>query len=167
VNVGASKPDPRDSVAAHIVGLAGSLRVGSTTQKAVRWALLGAQQDGAQTRLLDLAAYDLPFLGRDQEPKGRTSVERFLADLRAADGVVLGSPEIHGSMSGVLKNALDLADRDVFEGKMLGLIGVAGGRLGASEDPESPPCGRALAAYVGRSRTGLDRRRRQGVRSAR
>jgi FMN reductase len=133
VNDGVSKPDPRDSAVAHIVGLAGSLRVGSTTQKAVRWALLGAQQDGAQTRLLDLAAYDLPFLGRDQEPKGRTSVERFLADLRAADGIVLGSPEIHGSMSGVLKNALDLADRDAFEGKMLGLIGVAGGRLGASE----------------------------------
>jgi len=133
VNDSDPKPLSHDSVVARVIGLAGSLRSGSTTQMAVRNALLGAEKHGAQTQLLDIASYDLPFLGREKEPKGRTAVERFLGDIRAADGIVLGSPEIHGSLSGVLKNALDLTERHAFEGKMLGLIGVAGGQMGASE----------------------------------
>jgi FMN reductase len=136
-------------VVADVVGLAGSLRPGSATQMAVRSALLGAEKVGARTQLLDLASYDLPFLGRDQEPTKRTAVERFLGDLRGADGIILGSPEIHGSLSGVLKNALDLADRHEFEGKMLGLIGVAGGRMGASDTlSHLRAIGRSLHAWV-------------------
>ena len=117
----------------HIMGLAGSLRAGSATRMAVGCALHGAEQEGAIAQLLDLAAYDLPFLGQEQGRGGPKAVERFLADLRAADGIVLGSPEIHGSLSGALKNALDLTDRELLEGKMVGLIGVAGGRMGATE----------------------------------
>jgi len=139
----------RDKVVAQIVGLAGSLRAGSATQMAVRCALLGAENAGAKTRLLDLASYDLPFLGREKEPGGRSAVERFLGDLRAADGIILGSPELHGSLSGVLKNALDLTNRDTFEGKMLGLIGVAGGRMGASDTlSHLRAIGRSLRAWV-------------------
>lgn len=143
------KPVSRDSVVARVVGLAGSLRPGSATQMAVRCALFGAENVGASARFLDLAAYDLPLLGRDQEPTGRAAVERFLSDLRAADGIILGSPELHGSLSGVLKNALDLTNRDTFEGKMLGLIGVAGGRMGASETlSHLRAIGRSLHAWV-------------------
>jgi len=132
-----------------IVGLAGSLRSTSLTRMAVRCALRGASDDGAQARLLDLSAYDLPFLGREKERAMMNGVERFLTDLRAADGIVLGSPEIHGSISGVLKNALDLTDRTLFEGKMLGLIGIAGGRMGASETlSHMRTIGRSLHAWV-------------------
>ena len=120
---------------ARVVGLAGSLRASSSTRSAVRCALRGAEADGAQVQLLELAAYELPFLGREQEATGRAAVEHFLGDLRVADGIILGSPELHGSMSGVLKNALDVTDRELFEGKMLGPIGIAGGRMGASETP--------------------------------
>jgi NAD(P)H-dependent FMN reductase len=116
---------------------------------AVRCALGGAEGEGAHVRLLDLNAYHLPFLGQGGEGAGREAVERFLADLHAADGIVLGSPEIHGSVSGVLKNAIDLADRTLFEGKMLGLIGVAGGRLGATETlSHLRAIGRSLHAWV-------------------
>ena len=116
---------------------------------AVRFALLGADEDGAQAQLLDLAAYDLPFLGREGEGAGARAVERFLNDLRVADGIILGSPEIHGSLSGMLKNALDLTNRELFEGKMLGLIGVAGGRMGASETlSHMRTIGRSLHAWV-------------------
>jgi NAD(P)H-dependent FMN reductase len=143
------RQESRETVVAHVVGLAGSLRAGSATQMAVRCALLGAEKVGARTQLLDLASYDLPFLGRDREPTGRNAVERFLRDISAADGIVLGSPELHGSLSGVLKNALDLANRDTFEGKMLGLIGVAGGRMGASETlSHLRAIGRSLHAWV-------------------
>ena len=138
-----------DTVVAQVVGLAGSLRAGSATQMAVRCALLGAEEAGARVQLLDLASYDLPFLGRDREPTSRKAVERFLGDIRTADGIILGSPELHGSLSGVLKNALDLANRDTFEGKMLGLIGVAGGRMGASDTlSHLRAIGRSLHAWV-------------------
>src|SRR5439155_22325016 len=132
-----------------IVGLAGSLRTTSATRMAVRCALLGAEQSGADAQLLDLASYDLPFLGREQDHAAVKAVERFLGDLRAADGIILGSPEMHGSISGVHKNALDLANRELFEGKMLGLIGVAGGRMGASETlSHLRAIGRSLHAWV-------------------
>jgi NAD(P)H-dependent FMN reductase len=140
---------PQDPLVIRIVGLAGSLRTTSATRMAVRCALLGAEEDGADAQLLDLAAYDLPFLGREKERAAMNAVERFLADLRAADGIILGSPEMHGSISGVLKNALDLTSRELFEGKMLGLIGVAGGRMGASETlSHLRAIGRSLHAWV-------------------
>src|SRR5256712_7715950 len=116
-----------------VVGLAGSLRAESATRAAVKYALRGAEEEGAKTELLDLASYNLPFQGNDREENGVKAVDRFRADLRISDGMILGSPEIHGSISGVLKNALDLAGYDEFEGKMIGLVGVAGGRMGATE----------------------------------
>lgn len=138
-----------DSVMVRVVGLAGSLRATSATRMAVRCVLNGAEEDGAQTQLLDLASYDLPFLGREKEGPGRKAVDRFLVDVRAADGIILGSPEIHGSLSGLLKNALDLTSAKEFEGKMVGLIGVAGGRMGASETlSHLRAIGRALHAWV-------------------
>ena len=140
---------PKESPEVRIVGLAGSLRPSSMTRMAVRCALLGAEEGGAKTQLLDLAGYDLPFLGSDNGGRAAMAVGRFMADLRAADGIILGSPEIHGSISGVLKNALDLTDRDLFEGKMLGLIGIAGGRMGAGETlSHLRAIGRSLHAWV-------------------
>jgi FMN reductase len=119
------------------------------TRMAVRCALFGAEEGGAKTQLLDLAGYDLPFLGSDNGGRAAMAVGRFMADLRAADGIIIGSPEIHGSISGVLKNALDLTDRDLFEGKMLGLIGIAGGRMGAGETlSHLRAIGRSLHAWV-------------------
>ena len=41
------------------------------------------------------------------------------------------SVEYYGSLSGVLKNALDLMGPEQFEGKVVGLVGVAGGHTGA------------------------------------
>jgi len=139
----------QDSPVIRVVGVAGSLRTTSATRMAVRCALLGAEEQGADTQILDLAVYDLPFLGREQERTAMMAVERFLADLRSADGIILGSPEIHGSVSGVLKNALDLTSRELFEGKMLGIVGVAGGRMGASETLNHlRSIGRSLHAWV-------------------
>jgi FMN reductase len=58
-------------------------------------------------------------------------VARLRADIKASDGLIVGSPEYHGCFSGVLKNALDLMRFDEMQGKMIGLLAVSGGPLGS------------------------------------
>src|SRR5438105_7168541 len=98
----------RESLEIRVVGLSGSLRTPSATRMAVQYALKGAVEEGAKVHLLDLGAFDLPYWGLEREEGNVKAVERFRNELRASDGFILGSPEIHGSISGVLKNALDL-----------------------------------------------------------
>lgn len=115
-----------------VVGICGSLRSGSYTQMALQLALQGAQELGAQTNLIDLNAYQLPFCdGRDDHSSYAGDVLRLRRDVRAAHGIILGTPEYHGGFSGVLKNALDLMGFAEFEGRMIGLVGVSGGQMGA------------------------------------
>lgn len=45
----------------------------------------------------------------------------------AADFLVLGTPNYHGSYSGILKNALDHINMDYVKMKPVGLIGNSGG----------------------------------------
>lgn len=133
-----------------VVGIPGSLRAQSYTRRAVATALEGAAQVGADVRLLDLASYDLPYCdGRDDEATYPPGVARLRADVAAARGIILGTPEYHGSYSGVLKNALDLLGFDEMEGRMVGLVGVAGGRMGgAAALTALRSVGRALHAWV-------------------
>ena len=131
-----------------VVGICGSLRAGSYTRMAVKTALRGAVEAGAQTHLLDLADYDLGFAGRGgkTEPAGVTALRGLVKE---ADGIILGTPEYHGSFSGVLKNALDHMGFTEFEGKMVGLVGVSGGTMGAFDALNSlRNVGRALHAWV-------------------
>ena len=44
-----------------VVGISGSLREGSYTHLSIEFALKGAEESGANTRMLDLNAYQLPF----------------------------------------------------------------------------------------------------------
>lgn len=116
---------------ARIVGINGSLRQGSFTRRAVELALDGAQAVGAEVHLIDLRKYDLPFVESKQTGNDIPDVLKLRAEVQQAQGIILGTPEYHGSFSGVLKNALDLMSSVEFEGKIVGLVGVGGGRLGA------------------------------------
>jgi FMN reductase len=134
-----------------VAGICGSLRPGSYTRMALKIALEAAAQAGAEeTRLIDLRDYDLPFAtGEEVAGKAAASVLRLRAEVKVADGLILATPEYHNSFSGVLKNALDLMGFDEIEGKMIGLIGVAGGSLGAFDAlNELRNIGRALHAWV-------------------
>jgi NAD(P)H-dependent FMN reductase len=76
-------------------------------------------------------------------------VFRLREEVQAAQGILLGTPEYHASLSGVLKNALDLMGFPEFEGKMVGLIGVSGGSTGAINALNSlRTIGRSLHAWV-------------------
>jgi len=131
-----------------VVGICGSLRRGSYTRMAVNAALRGAAEVGAHTQLVDLVEYGLGFAGREgeTEPEGVLKLRR---QVKEAEGIILGTPEYHGSFSGVLKNALDLMGFSEFEGKMVGLVGVSGGKMGAFDAMNSlRNVGRALHAWV-------------------
>ena len=122
------KPQPR------IAGLPGSLRKQSCTRAAVRIALDGAAHAGAATELVDLSDFDLPLCaGMDSDFDYPESVMKLREVLKRADGIILGTPEYHGSYSGVLKNALDLMAFPQFELKMVGLVSVSGGAMGGLE----------------------------------
>jgi FMN reductase len=133
-----------------VVGISGSLRPVSYTRMALVIALQGAREVGAQTRLVNLRGYDLVFCdGKEDESSYPQDVFKLRGEVRQAQGIVLGTPEYHGSFSGVLKNALDLMGFAGFEGKMVGLVGVSGGQMGAVNALNSlRTIGRALYAWV-------------------
>ena len=132
-----------------VVGICGSIRRASYTRMAVQVSLQGAQEAGAQTRLIDLKDYQLVFCCGEDESAYPKDVLRLRREVRQAQGIILGTPEYHGGVSGVLKNALDLMGFDEFRGKMIGLVGVSGGAQGAVHSLNSlRTVGRALHAWV-------------------
>ena len=121
-----------DPTQLQVVGICGSLRSQSYTRLAVKISLQGAEELGASTKLVDLRDHNLVFSdGREKESKYPADVFTLRKELRESNGIILGTPEYHGSFSGVLKNAIDLMGFKEFEGKILGLVGVSGGALGA------------------------------------
>jgi len=136
--------------ATRVVAICGSIRPGSYTDLALRVALRGAEETGAETQLINLRDYDLVFCdGKEDESSYPADVFRLREEVRAAQGIILGTPEYHGGFSGVLKNALDLMGFAEIEGKMIGLVGVSGGALGAANAMASlRTVGRALHAWL-------------------
>lgn len=109
----------------HVVAICGSLSTESDTR-----ASLGVVQDaaaaaGATTDLVDLRHLDLPTFDPDARDRGDAAELR--RRVGAADAVVLGTPNYHGSYSGALKNALDYLGREELGGTTVGLLVVAGG----------------------------------------
>jgi FMN reductase len=94
-------------------------------------ALEGAAWGGASTLLLDLKELNLPFAGSNWLPEAFPDVARMNEIIGQADALIWATPEYHGSFSGAFKNALDLGSFKEYGGKMVGLIGTAGGSMGA------------------------------------
>jgi FMN reductase len=137
--------------AVRVVGLCGSLRPASWTRAALNIALEGAQEKGATAELLDLRDYDLPFCtGEERDPgEGTSGAAELRQRVLEANGIILATPNYHGTLSGVLKNALDLMSMREFEGKVVGLVGVSGGRMGATSTLNTlRSIGRTLHAWV-------------------
>src|ERR1700745_4431375 len=107
----------------NLLGVSGSLREKSRTALALRLLLDFAQEHGAETRLLDLRAIELP-LYRPDGPGGSAAELRLGADMRWASAVVLASPDYHGSMSGQMKNFLDY-NWEEGAGTVFGYIGFS------------------------------------------
>lgn len=114
-----------------ITGICGSLNAAGTTRRALALALEGARNAGAQTTLLDLNDFNLPFAESGFASESFPDVAKFNQLVQKSDGLIWATPEYHGSFSGALKNALDLGSFAEYEGKMIALLGVAAGQIGA------------------------------------
>jgi FMN reductase len=76
-------------------------------------------ESGAETRLLDLRAVELPLYRPNREAS--VAEKQMFEDMLWAEAVVLASPDYHGSMSGALKNFLDY-NWEECAGKLFGYI---------------------------------------------
>ena len=102
-----------------ILGVASSMRESSYSTRVLKSALEKAEKRGAETKLLDLRALQLPMYHPEQNSS--PELDKVTEYVKWADAFVLASPDYHGSMSGVMKNFLDFFWSD-FAGKTFGYI---------------------------------------------
>jgi len=102
-----------------VLGVAGSIRQGSYSTRALKIALEYAKKQGAEVRLLDLNTVVLPLY--DPSAPASKEVEHTTEAIAWADAFILASPDYHGSISGTLKNFLDYFYEE-FAGKVFGYI---------------------------------------------
>jgi FMN reductase len=115
-----------------ILGLGGTMRVRSSSELVLRAALEELQLLGAETEILAGPDLALPLYAPESAERDPRAV-RLVELLRRCDGVIISTPGYHGSISGLLKNALDYAEdmaRDAspyLDGKPFGCIACAYG----------------------------------------
>ena len=116
-----------------VLGFAGSLRKGSLNK-----ALLRAAVELAPKRM-KLETCDLegiPPFNQDLELEMPRKVREFKAKIKAADAILIVTPEYNYSVPGVLKNAIDWASRpygnNSFEDKPVAVMSASSGMLGGA-----------------------------------
>lgn len=116
----------------NVLGIAGSLRQGSLNRAILRTTQELAPE-GMHIDSFDIAP--IPLYNEDVREQGfPPPVEELRARIRAADGLLIVSPEYNYSIPGVLKNAIDWASRppeQPFDNKPIGLMGASMGVMGA------------------------------------
>jgi azobenzene reductase len=110
--------------------LAGSNRIDATSTKAARYVQSYLETKGHEVALFDLYKTPIPFYSPDFEDTDE-NLKLMTATMNEADAIILSTPEYHGSVSGVLKNALDFMHEE-FDGKVVMSISSAGGAVGTS-----------------------------------
>ncbi|GBE67550.1 FMN reductase [Mycobacterium sp. MFM001] len=89
-----------------VVGVGGTLRSNSSTERALRHCLEAVERQGGRTKLYCGEDIELPMYNPHDPARTAKAVE-LIGALREADAVVVASPGYHGGVSGLVKNALD------------------------------------------------------------
>jgi FMN reductase len=117
---------------AFVLGIGGSGRPGSVTEKALRVSLAAAAAEGAETLMLGAPELLLPLYVPEARHRAPEAV-RLVEEVRRSEGLIIASPGYHGSVSGLVKNALDYLedlreeDPPYLDGRAVGCIAVASG----------------------------------------
>lgn len=114
-----------------ILGIAGSLRKASFNRAALRAAQKLAPE-GSAVSIFELEG--IPPFNQDEEIHLPERVRQFKEAIRAADAILVVTPEYNYSVPGVLKNAIDWASRpygdNAWDGKPAAIMGASPGLLG-------------------------------------
>jgi FMN reductase len=114
-----------------VVGIGGSRRPGSSTERVIAAVLDDLEDRGACTKMY--GGQELLFPHYEPDGPLTPAAADYIATVRAADALVLGSPGYHGGISGLVKNAVDYLEelRDdavpYLDGKAVGCISTAYG----------------------------------------
>ena len=116
-----------------ILGIAGSLRKDSYNKALLR-AALEFVPEAAELEVFDLEG--IPPFNEDLENQPVEKVREFKAKIKAADAVLIATPEYNYSIPGVLKNAIDCASRpygdNAFAYKPVAIMGASPGMIGTA-----------------------------------
>jgi chromate reductase, NAD(P)H dehydrogenase (quinone) len=116
-----------------ILGFAGSLRKGSYNKALLRAAAELLPKE-ATLEIFDLEG--IPPFNQELEARMPEKVKEFKAKIRAANAILIATPEHNYSVPGVLKNAIDWASRphgdNSFEGKPAAIMSASTGMLGGA-----------------------------------
>lgn len=116
-----------------ILGFAGSLRKGSYNRAILRAAAEMVPID-AKLEIFDLEG--IPPFNQDFENAPPEIVQEFKGKIRAADAILIASPEYNYSIPGVLKNAIDWASRpyldNVWNEKPVAIMSASTGTIGGA-----------------------------------
>ena len=117
-----------------ILGFAGSLRKASYNRSLLLAALDLVPKD-ATLEIFDLEG--IPPFNQDFENQPSERVKEFKARIKAADAILIATPEYNYSIPGVLKNAIDSASRpygdNAFEHKPVAMMGASIGMGGSAK----------------------------------
>lgn len=125
-----------------ILAFAGSARQASFNKLLVKIAVEGARAAGAQVTYLDFRDLPMPLFDEDLEAKEGLpeNVRKFKQLMMAHQGFLIASPEYNGSITPLLKNAIDWASRPLpgeppfalscFRDKVAVLMSASPGGLG-------------------------------------
>jgi chromate reductase, NAD(P)H dehydrogenase (quinone) len=117
----------------NVLGISGSLRRASYNTMALHAAQKLAPQ-GMRIELADISG--IPLYNDDVRLAGYPQpVLDFVKKVRAADAVLIVTPEYNFSIPGVLKNTLDWSSRPPetpFDGKPVAIMGASPGQVGTA-----------------------------------
>jgi chromate reductase, NAD(P)H dehydrogenase (quinone) len=115
-----------------ILGISGSLRRGSYNRAALRAAVELAPSGMTIDDSVDIGG--LPLFNQDDEAAFPAAALDLKARIRAADAILIATPEYNYSVPGVLKNAIDWASRpygdSAWNGKPVALMSASPGMAG-------------------------------------
>jgi chromate reductase, NAD(P)H dehydrogenase (quinone) len=117
-----------------VLGFAGSLRKGSVNRALIR-AAQGLAPPNLSIEIFDIAA--VPLYNGDVEAAGEPeAVTTFKQAIRAADALLIATPEYNHGVPGVMKNAIDWASRPAGKSPMstkpVGIVGASPGMTGSA-----------------------------------
>jgi chromate reductase len=117
----------------HLVAISGSLRKGSYNTELIR-AFKKRAPEGVTVEIIDIG--ELPLYNQDMEANLPQLVTELKNKVKAADGVIISTPEYNRTVPGTLKNAVDWLSRpyggSAWNLKPVFIASASGGAIGGA-----------------------------------